>query len=158
MKSMNFDKMFKKLETSHILGAIAVVVLIWALMNYSNNKGTSNFTSDNTTTTLASANNAVSKPISSNQSSMPVTTANELLPKDNSSDWEQVQPSSGLQNVNLLNTNQRYGINTVGTSLRNANMQLRSDPPNPQVQVSPWIQSTINPDTNRKPFEIGGCA
>ena len=29
-------------------------------------------------------------------------------------------------------------------------------PPNPQVKVSPWLQSTIEPDTNRKPMEIGG--
>ena len=148
MKSMNFDKMFKKLETSHILGALAVVVLLWALMNYSNNKSTSNFTSDNTGSTMASANNAVSKPESSNQSSMPVTTANDLLPKDNSSDWEKVQPSSGLQNVNLLNAGQRYGINTVGTSLRNANMQLRADPPIPTTNTGPWNGTTMDRDTN----------
>ena len=43
-----------------------------------------------------------------------------------------------------------------GESLRNANRQLRSEPANPQVKVSPWIQSTIEPDTNRKPLEIGG--
>ena len=49
------------------------------------------------------------------------------------------------------------GINTVGQSLRNANRQLRSEPPNPQVKVSPWLQSTIEPDSNRKPLEIGGC-
>ena len=43
-------------------------------------------------------------------------------------------------------------------TLRNANMQLRSEPPNPQVKVSPWLQTTIEPDVNRKPMEIGGCA
>ena len=41
--------------------------------------------------------------------------------------------------------------------LRNANLQLRSEPPNPQVKVSPWLQTTIETDTNRRPLEIGGC-
>ena len=48
-------------------------------------------------------------------------------------------------------------MNTVGQTLRNANYQLRSEPPNPQVKVSPWQQTTIEPDTNRRPMEIGGC-
>jgi hypothetical protein len=46
----------------------------------------------------------------------------------------------------------------VGQTLRNANLQIRSEPPNPQVAVSPWLNSTIEPDINRRPFEIGGCA
>ena len=85
----------------------------------------------------------------------------ELLPQDNiANQWSQVNPQGAgtLMDKNLLQAGHHVGINTVGQTLRNANMQLRSDPPNPQVQVSPWIQSTINPDTNRKPFEIGGSA
>ena len=48
-----------------------------------------------------------------------------------------------------------YGINTVGSSLRNANLQVRSEPPNPQVQVSPWLNTTIEPDLMRTPLELG---
>jgi len=44
-------------------------------------------------------------------------------------------------------------VNTVGQSLRNANYQLRSEPPNPQVQVGPWMQTTIEPDLQRRPME-----
>ena len=47
------------------------------------------------------------------------------------------------------------GINTVGQSLRNANLQIRSEPANPQVPVSIWLNSTIGPDTNRRDFSIG---
>ena len=85
---------------------------------------------------------------------------NELLPQDNSTAWAQVNPqgSGTLKDRNFLQAGHHIGINTVGQTLRNANLQLRSEPPNPQVKVSPWIQSTINPDTNRKPLEIGGCA
>ena len=60
-----------------------------------------------------------------------------------------------LQGVNLLDASYHVGVNTVGQSLRNANRQLRSEPPNPQVNVSPWMNSTINPDLPRRPLEVG---
>ncbi len=87
-------------------------------------------------------------------------TASELLPQDNSSQWAQVYPTGegSLKDRNFLQAGYHIGINTVGQTLRNANQQLRSEPPNPQVKVSPWLQSTIEPDMGRKPFEIGGCA
>lgn len=84
----------------------------------------------------------------------------ELLPSDTSSTWAQVNPEGqgSLKDKNFLQCGYHIGINTVGQTLRNSNLQLRSEPPCPQVQVSPWLQSTIEPDVNRKPFEIGGCA
>ena len=87
-------------------------------------------------------------------------SAEELLPKNNSSDlWAKVNPEGegSLEGKNFLQSGYHIGINTVGQTLRNANMQLRSEPPNPQVKVSPWQQSTIEPDLGRKPLEIGGC-
>ena len=60
-----------------------------------------------------------------------------------------------LADVNLLDAGSHIGINTVGQSLRNANLQLRSEPPNPQVNVSPWMNTTIGPDLPRRPLEIG---
>jgi hypothetical protein len=87
-------------------------------------------------------------------------TPDELLPKDNSSLWAQMNPngSGSLKDRNFLQSGFHIGINTVGQTLRNANLQIRSEPPNPQVAVSPWLNSTIEPDINRRPFEIGGCA
>lgn len=87
-------------------------------------------------------------------------SAEELLPQNNSSDlWAKVNPEGegSLEGKNFLQSGYHIGINTVGQTLRNANMQLRSEPPNPQVKVSPWQQSTIEPDLGRKPMEIGGC-
>ena len=83
----------------------------------------------------------------------------DLLPQDPNSTWAQVNPSGqgDLKDQNFLNAGYHVGINTVGQTLRNANMQLRSEPPNPQVKVSPWQQTTIEPDTNRRAMEIGGC-
>lgn len=87
-------------------------------------------------------------------------SAQDLLPQDKSSTWAQVNPEGqgSLANQNFLQAGYHIGINTVGQNLRNANLQLRSEPPAPQVQVSPWMQSTIEPDVSRRPMEIGGCA
>jgi len=86
-----------------------------------------------------------------------VLTSADLLPNDANSKWAQVSPSGqgSLQDKNFLTAGHHIGINTVGQTLRNANRQLRSDPPNPQVKVSPWNQTTIESDTNRRPLEIG---
>ena len=86
-------------------------------------------------------------------------TPSELLPGDPNTKWAQVNPSGqgDLKDQNFLNAGHHLGVNTVGQSLRNSNLQLRSEPPCPQVKVSPWMQTTIEPDTNRRPMEIGGC-
>ncbi len=86
-----------------------------------------------------------------------VVNPDELLPKDENSQWAQLNPRGNgeLNNVNLLQAGYLYGINTVGSSLRNANLQVRSEPPNPQVQVSPWLNTTIEPDLMRTPLELG---
>lgn len=84
-------------------------------------------------------------------------TPAELLPGDANSTWAQVNPigQGDLMDKNFLEAGYHIGINTIGQSNRNANLQLRSEPPNPQMAVSPWMQSTIEPDLGRKPLEIG---
>jgi hypothetical protein len=86
-----------------------------------------------------------------------VLTPQDLLPQDSNSTWAQTVPSGqgSLGDQNFLNAGFHVGINTVGQSLRNANLQLRSEPANPQLKVSPWLQSTIDPDANRRAMEIG---
>jgi hypothetical protein len=83
-------------------------------------------------------------------------TPGELLPKDTNSVWAQQNPmgTGSLKGKNFLSAGALIGINTVGQSMRNANYQLRSEPPNPQVAVSVFNQSTIEPDTNRRSLEI----
>jgi hypothetical protein len=81
-----------------------------------------------------------------------------LLPNDSNSQWASLNPQGGgmLKGVNLLQAGSLIGINTVGSTMRNANLQLRSEPPNPQGSVGPWNLSTITPDVVRQPLEIGG--
>jgi hypothetical protein len=88
-------------------------------------------------------------------------TSSDLLPKDAAnSKWAQINPAGSgmLGDQNFLTAGYHVGINTVGQSLRNANLQLRSEPPNPQVAVSPWGISTIEPDVRATAFEIGSGA
>jgi hypothetical protein len=81
--------------------------------------------------------------------------ATDLLPSDLNSQWAQVNPqgSGDLQGKNFLSAGALIGVNTIGQSLRNSNLQLRSEIPNPQIQVGPWQQSTIEPDLQRRPLE-----
>jgi hypothetical protein len=86
-----------------------------------------------------------------------VLSSGDLLPQDANSLWAQVSPSGqgSLADQNFLTSGFHIGINTVGQSLRNANRQVRSEPLNPQLKVSPWMQTTIEADINRRPLEIG---
>jgi len=81
----------------------------------------------------------------------------ELLPKSSNNAWSEMNPSGKgeLANINLLKAGYLVGIDTIGQSLRNANLQIRSEPPNPQLSVGPWNQSTIEPDFQRVPLELG---
>lgn len=80
----------------------------------------------------------------------------ELLPGDPNTKWAQVNPQSSgdIAGKNFLNAGALIGVDTVGQSLRNASYDLRSEPPNPQIQVSPFMNSTIMPDLQRRPLEI----
>jgi len=87
-------------------------------------------------------------------------TASELLPTEESkeiSEFNQNYPIGEgiLKGINFLSSGYHVGVNTVGQSLKNANRQLRSEPPNPQVSVSPWMNSSIGPDLLRRPLEVG---
>jgi len=95
--------------------------------------------------------------IPSSCSSPNVQNPAELLPNDSNSQWAQLNPSGKgeLANINLLKAGYHIGIDTIGQTLRNANLQIRSEPPNPQLNVGPWNQSTIEPDFMRPPLEIG---
>jgi hypothetical protein len=84
----------------------------------------------------------------------------DLLPKSDAVASFEGQFPSGqgeASDKNFLIAGYNIGINTVGSSLKNANLQLRSDPYIPRKQVSIWNESTIMASdlTNRKNLEIG---
>ena len=80
--------------------------------------------------------------------------ASELLPNEVNKDWFETDFSHAQVNVNNDNlvVTDKYviGVNTVGQSLKNASYDIRAQPPCPKFTVSPWNQSTIEPDFNIK--------
>ena len=90
-------------------------------------------------------------------SQVSITNPDELLPKGSSNQWSDLNPNANtnLKNMNFLDQGRFSGINMVGQALRNANLQVRSEPPNPQLNVGPWSNTTIEPDLERVPLEIG---
>jgi len=161
----------------NIILLLGLVVVAAVLIRYNSNKSTSkdSMTTSNTVSNTGSSSKDV---VGANSSDSPFMSVNgmasqtpqnscntqpslnpsDLLPNDTNSEWANINPASNdLKNLNLLNPNQLIGINTVGSSLRNANLQVRSEPAIPKVNVGPWNSSTIETDTFRRPLEIGGC-
>jgi hypothetical protein len=63
----------------------------------------------------------------------------KYLPQEVNDDWFEVMPEPiSVKNRHLINITKPIGINTIGTSLRNANYDLRAAPANPKFVVSPW--------------------
>ena len=161
----------------------AAAALLWALCTYSSSKnmdGNTNITELQKKAGAAITNTPPAQaagPLGTNEqpasvsgisspSSLPagcssnsVDDPKSLLPNDQNSKWAALNPqgSGDLQNVNLLQSGSLTGINTVGSSLRNANLQLRSEPANPQLNVGPWNNTTIDADVRAQTFEIGSC-
>ena len=120
---------------------------------------------DNATADGADLSSAFSKPIPSQQSSDMVNmtknnvknyNAKDFLPKEVNDEWFDTDFSQAKYNINddkLINT-ERYviGVNTVGQSLKNASYDIRGTIPNPKFSVSPWNNSTYEPDFNLKPL------
>lgn len=80
----------------------------------------------------------------------------DYLPKEINDEWFETDFTGAKYNINddnLINT-ERYviGINTVGQSLKNASYDLRGTIPNPKFTVSPWNNSTYEPDHNLRPL------
>lgn len=172
---------FLKSQTFFII--LALVILVIGFNYYSNNKSSllSGFTTiEPEKQELSSSNNMINSgvqgvsnslevgtPISGistpnvqggNCTSKPISNPTDLLPKDTNSEWAQLNPhgAGDLQNIGLLKSGHHIGINTVSSSLRNANLQVRSEPQIPKSNVGPWLNSTIEPDCGRKQLEIGG--
>jgi len=86
-----------------------------------------------------------------------VANPSELLPKDDNSQWSSLNPvsQSNPQMPDLLQAGYHIGLDTIGQTMKNANLQLRSDPVIQKADIGPWNQSTIEPDLMRVPLEVG---
>lgn len=107
--------------------------------------------------------NSVTRPVDFTVSKLPNDcfpkdrlTADDLLPQDAAnSKWAQVNPAGqgDVRDQNFLSAGALIGIDTVGSTLRNASHDLRSTPAAPRG-IWPIMNSTIEPDLYRRPLEI----
>ena len=82
-----------------------------------------------------------------------LTPSSQLLPKPSpeAADFAQFAPKN-LQAQNFLTASQWVGLNTQGSSLKNANYDLRADPIIPKADVGPFMNSSIEPNIYAKPL------
>ena len=83
--------------------------------------------------------------------------AEDYLPQEEAKDWFEVMPEPiQSKNRHLISVTRPVGINTIGTSLKNASYDIRGCPVNPKFVISPFLNSSIEPDYNIKdvPFFI----
>jgi hypothetical protein len=95
--------------------------------------------------------------VSSGYTAQSVASPQDLLPQDQNSQWAALNPvaQGNIAAPDLLQAGFHIGLDTIGQTLRNANLQERSDPIIPKSAVGPWNQSTIEPDLGRVPLEVG---
>lgn len=86
----------------------------------------------------------------------PTFVATSLLPKPEipgQKSWDVNAPNNILANQNFLSATQQIGVDTVLGSLRNPSYDIRNDIPNPINVVSPWNQTTILPNLEKRPLD-----
>lgn len=79
---------------------------------------------------------------------------NDFLPKEINENWFQTDLSKATKEIdmnNLIEVNKYCAsVDTVGTSLKNASRDIRGNVPVAKIQVSPWLNSSYDPDLNIK--------
>jgi hypothetical protein len=170
----------KLVRTNHILVILGAIVIVYAVYNYSEQKYVpmdSSLLEGNQNGRASVGFSQQAPPVATGGSSgyavvdcttghagvpagglnLPVANPSDLLPRDTNNQWGSLNPagSGDLTSQNLLSATFLTGIDTIGNTMKNANLQLRSEPPNPQLNVGPWNQSTFAPDLMRTPLEIG---
>jgi len=75
----------------------------------------------------------------------------KLLPKESNDEWfDDPYQSANVNSSHLINLFRPVAVNTIGNSLKNASHDIRGSPANPKYPVSPWSNSSIEPDINIK--------
>lgn len=151
---------------------VIFLTLAWLLLSYSDAKSMSLDGMDTgygTSAGVQSVNiresgssNAPTGPAGAAGAAGAVASPNDLLPHDQNSEWAALNPINMSQgNIiagDMLQAGYHIGLDTIGQTMKNANLQLRSDPIIPKQNVGPWNQSTYEPDYARVPLEVGCSA
>jgi hypothetical protein len=137
-------------RTQNLMMLLAIAALVFVLFSMN---GKSNYSIDETEYAafdFAPAAGPAAGPAAKAGCGMRAGTglASSLLPREVASqeDFGQFAPEDILKGQNFLEPRKQIGFpETVGGALRNANQQIRSDPPNPKDGYV-WNNSTIVAD------------
>lgn len=77
---------------------------------------------------------------------------NSFLPQEEEKDWFETIEQVDVKNSNLINIYRPIGANTIGSSQKAASYDIRgyADATCPKFVVSPWLQSSYEPDRSNK--------
>jgi len=85
----------------------------------------------------------------------PTFVATSLLPKPTipgQQAWDVGAPNNILANQNFLSATQQIGVDTVLRSTKNQSYDIRNNIPNPINIISPWNNTSITPDLEKRPL------
>ena len=87
----------------------------------------------------------------------PTALSSDLLPREEAkaAEFGEFAPKGALIDQNLIDASRLVGVDSVGSSLKNANYGLRADPIIPKKDLGPFLSSSITADLLRKP--LGDC-
>ena len=141
--------MMKKGRTQNLLMVAAVAVLVYLLFTMNNKSEYSIKEREYTAIQMApSTGPTAAGPANGCGMANGGGLASSLLPREVASaeDFGEFAPEDILAGQNFLEPRAQIGFpETIGGALRNANQQIRSDPPNPKDPFV-WNNSTIVPD------------
>ena len=151
--------------SNNVTNNVPVNVVVPPQENVQKQESVNMFSGNDTSSLGADLTNAYSNPLPEgvkadsldlNKNNVTTYNSKDILPKEVNNEWFDTDFSQAKNNVNddkLINTD-RYviGVNTVGQSLKNASYDIRGTIPNPKFSVSPWNNSTYEPDYNLKPL------
>jgi hypothetical protein len=140
--------MKKAFAMRNVVMLVAIGAVVYLLFNM------------NKTTSTYSVQERMYAPVEASPEKLAMTKgtglASSLLPREVASqdDFGEFAPEDILKGQNFLEPRQQVGMpETVGGALRNANQQIRAEPPVPK-NVFVWNNSTITPDMMQR----GLCA
>jgi|TARA_B110000008_G_C16939756_1_gene551972 hypothetical protein len=170
-----FTNFLKSDNAKWVFVAIVLCIVAYSLLNYSNGKG---LVMDGMSTGVRPSCSLGSEVFDSAQPSnydqpeasvpsdiqtgsdykqLDTASPQDLLPTDKNSEFAKLNPVNAGQSEmpDLLQAGSLIGVDTIGQTLKNPNLQLRSEPAIPKQQVGPWNNSTFEPDLSRVPLELG---
>ena len=154
--SGTFNGIKKFITMERFVFLIVFLILMWALVMYSNNKSLAvdnmegGVEEDAAAAADAPVEPAPADPATNAGYSTKETVApKDLLPSDENSQWAKLNPAAtgnGTGMPDLLKAGQHIGVNSIGQCLKNASHDLRPDPfISNDGNTGPWMQSTIEP-------------